>query len=265
MRHILRILLTALPKVALSRAFGLFSRIPLPQLLRTPVYRTYTFLCGANLDEMEGVLADYPSLAAFFQRPLKIGRRPIDSTSEIVWPCDGKVLTAGPITGGRIEQIKGVTYGLDELLVDQALADIFTDGTQATIYLAPSDYHRVHAPFRAELIDRIHLPGTLFPTNPPAVNSIERLYPRNERVIHRFRLPDGRDAVLIMVGAFNVGDIQASCTAPCSVNLGDEVGRFGLGSTTILLLPRGTPAIANHAGQTRAQMGAAVPLTGALQ
>jgi len=214
LRHILRILLTALPKVALSRAFGLFARIPLARLLRVPVYRTYTLLCGANLNEMRGALTDYPSLAAFFQRPLRAGLRPIDSTSEVVWPCDGKVLTAGPVTGGRIEQIKGVTYGLDELLIDKALADTFADGTQATIYLAPSDYHRVHAPFRAELIERIHLPGTLFPTNPPAVNCIERLYPRNERVVHRFRLPDGRDAVLIMVGAFNVGDIQPSCQHP---------------------------------------------------
>jgi phosphatidylserine decarboxylase len=238
------------------------ARIPLPGLFRGPVYRTYSLFCGANLDEMRGELRSYPCLAAFFQRPLADGRRVVDAASPVVWPCDGKVVSAGPIQGGRMEQIKGIDYALEDLLADRQLAESFAGGTQATIYLAPGDYHRVHAPFTAELVDRIHVPGTLFPTNPPAVRSIEPLYPRNERVVHRFQLPDGRPAVLVMVGAFNVGDIHPSCPHPCPVLPGDEVGRFGLGSTTILVLPAGAPAIASQARGTTARMGAAVPLQG---
>ena len=236
------------------------ARIRLPAVLRRPVYRVYAFLSGADLDEVHGVLSDYPSLAAFFQRPLATGRRPIDASSPVVWPCDGRIVTAGAIQEGRLEQIKGIDYSLEELLVDPQLATAFAGGTQATIYLAPGDYHRVHAPFRAELVDRIHLPGTLFPTNPPAIRSIAPLYPRNERVVHRFRLPDDRPAALVMVGALNVGDIHQSCSPPCPVEPGQEVGRFGLGSTAILLLPAGSPAIAGSTGGIRVRMGAAVPL-----
>lgn len=259
MRQLIRILLTALPKVALSRVFGVIARTPLPRLFRGPVYRTYSMLCGADLNEMHGELRDYRSLAEFFQRPLRDGQRPI-GTGPVVWPCDGRVTSAGPITQGRIEQVKGIDYSLEELLVDPRLAAAYRGGTQATIYLAPGDYHRVHAPFRARLLERVHLRGTLFPTNPPATHSIKPLYPRNERVVHSFRLEGGPAAALVMVGALNVGDIHPSCPAPCDMQPGDEVGRFGFGSTAILLLPQTAPAISRHARGRVVRMGEPVPL-----
>jgi phosphatidylserine decarboxylase len=259
LRQIIRILLTALPKVALSRVFGFIARTPVPVPLRGLVYRTYALLCGADLREMQGGPGDYRSLAEFFQRPLRDGVRPIDD-GPVIWPCDGRVISAGPITAGRIEQIKGIDYSLEELLVDRELAAAFATGTQATIYLAPGDYHRVHAPFAAELLGRTRVPGTLFPTNPPATHSIRPLYPRNERVVHRFRLEDGGAAALVMVGALNVGDIHPSCPAPCSLRPGEEIARFGLGSTAILLLPRSGPAISEDARGRLARWGGAVPL-----
>ena len=262
MTGIVRFFLTALPKVALSRIFGVFARIPLPRLFRPIVHGAYAMLCGVDRSEVPGTLRDYPTLQAFFQRPVPDGARPVAAGAPVVWPCDGKVLTAGPIEHGRIPQIKGVDYGLDELLGDDGLAAALDGGTQATIYLAPSGYHRVHVPYNAELSGRLHIRGTLFPTNPPAVRSIRGLYPRNERVVHRFRLVDDRPAAVVMVAAFNVGDIQPSCgTTPTKLVAGQELARFGLGSTTVLLLPPGEPAIDPSAQGRFVHMGGAVPLT----
>src|SRR5262245_15158900 len=165
-----RILLTALPKVVLSRLCGRLCSLPLPRWFRPRLYAWFARRYGASLDEMRGSLADFVSLQQFFRRPLREGARPIAPTP-LVWPCDGRIITSGRVANQRIAQVKGQDYALADLLGDAALARSLEGGSQVTIYLAPGDYHRVHAPFGAEIERVTGIRGALFPVHPPAVVS----------------------------------------------------------------------------------------------
>lgn len=248
------LLLTALPKVALSRGTGLLARLPLPRRLRPFCYRCFARIYGADLAEVDGDLAAFGSLQQFFQRPLRAGARPV-AAAPLVWPCDGRVVTAGPIAGDRIPQVKGIDYGLGELLADRALAAALAGGSQATVYLAPGDYHRVHAPFAARVEAVTPIAGTLFPVNPQAVRCIPRLFARNARHVFRCTLADGRAAAVVMVGAFNVGGTIVTAAPGSRLAPGDELGRFGFGSTAVALVAPGGAAFAEVAPGTRVRMG----------
>jgi len=250
-----RLLLTALPKVALSRACGVLCGLPLPRPLRPRLYRWFARRYGADLADVQGDLADFASLQAFFRRPLRAGARSVAATS-LVWPCDGRIVTIGPLTDGRIEQVKGQTYGLADLLGDSGLAAALAGGNQATIYLAPGDYHRVHSPWRAAIESVTYVPGTLFPVNPPAVRCIRDLFARNARFVFRCRLPDGTPAALVMVGAYNVGGTRIT-RRDGTVAPGEEVGQFGFGSTVVALVGPGGPAFAPLPPEQRVRMGGA--------
>ncbi|MCR9243579.1 MAG: archaetidylserine decarboxylase [bacterium] len=249
-------LLTALPKVLLSRLTGLLTSIPLPTPVRGPFYRWFARRYGAELADVEGELTQFRSLQQFFRRALRPGARPV-ATTELVWPCDGRVITAGPLSNGRIEQVKGQTYALAELVGDPELARQLEGGTQTTIYLAPGDYHRVHSPFAATVVGVTPIPGTLFPVNPPAVRCIRDLFARNSRHVFRCELPGGIPAAVIMVGAYNVGGTLVTVTEG-AVRGGDELGQFGFGSTAIVLIGRGGPTIPEIAPETRTRMGEAL-------
>jgi phosphatidylserine decarboxylase len=250
-----RVLLTCLPKVALSRLCGAIAAMPLPRGLRGPVYRTFARRYGADLGEMQGELADFRSLQAFFRRALCGGARAI-ATTPLVWPCDGRIVTTGPIVDGRIEQVKGQTYALADLVGDPALAAALAGGSQATIYLAPGDYHRVHAPFAGTIESVTRLPGTLFPVNPPAVRCIRDLFPRNARHVFRCRLADGTPAAVVMVGAYNVGGTTITQDAG-AVRAGDEIGRFGFGSTVVALVGPGRTTFVPAPPEQVVRMGGA--------
>lgn len=252
-----RVVLTALPKTLLSRATGLLTRIWLPGFLRGAVYRCFSRRYGVNREEMAGELRDYDRLAAFFQRPLKVGARPIDKDADWVWPCDGRVVTTGRIQDGRILQVKGRDYAVEHLLQDRELTEQLQDGHQLTVYLAPGDYHRVHSPFAGEITRVVHLPGKLFPVNPAAVDSIPDLYPRNERVVFQYRLVAGLPAAVVMVSALNVGDTRVS-RGVGPVAAGDEIGRFGFGSTVVVLVPAGGPGCSQLPRETPVRMGQGV-------
>ena len=248
------VLLTLLPKVALSRLVGLAARTPLPTALRAPCYRWFARRYGADLGEVRGELAGFRSLRQFFQRALRDGARPV-AGAPLVWPCDGRIVSSGSIDGAHVAQVKGRDYALADLLGDGDLAQALAGGSQATIYLAPGDYHRVHAPFAA-LVEHVRaIPGTLFPVNPPAVRSIDRLFVRNARHVFRCALADGRAAALVMVAALNVGDTAVTAQPGQRVQAGDELGRFGFGSTVVALVASGTPAFAGLAPETRVRMG----------
>jgi phosphatidylserine decarboxylase len=250
-----RILLTALPKLLLSRSTGLLTRVPLPKFARPLVYGWFARRYGADLSEMEGEPRDYRSMAEFFRRPLRDGQRPI-ADAPIVWPCDGKVITSGAITNGRIPQVKGRDYSVAQLLQDTHLAAQVDGGYQMTIYLAPRDYHRVHSPFDGELLGSKHIPGAFFPVNPGAVDSIPDLFPRNERIVFHYRLPSGDEAAVLMVAALNVGDTLITAdTGP--ISRGAELGQFGFGSTAIVLTPRSGPQISERPRETIVRMGQA--------
>ncbi|MBK8101455.1 MAG: phosphatidylserine decarboxylase [Planctomycetes bacterium] len=249
-----RCLLSLLPKVALSRTTGLLTALPLPRLLRGPFYRWFARRYGADLDQIDGELTSFRSLARFFQRPLRAGARPL-GPGPLVWPCDGRIVTAGPLAGSRIPQVKGNDYELADLLGDRTRAAALADGSQATIYLAPGDYHRVHAPFAARLDAVVALPGTLFPVNPPAVGCIPRLFARNARHVFHCTLTDGLAATVVMVGAFNVGGTRVTATAGQALRPGDELGQFGFGSTVVVVIGRGGAGLAPCLPHQRVLMG----------
>ena len=159
-------------------------------------------------------------------------------------------MSSGALLDTLLEQIKGHEYEVAELLADAEAGARFAGGSHATIYLAPGDYHRVHVPFDAELIGTRHIPGRAFPVNPPAVESVDHLFCRNERVVFDFDCA-GQAAAVVMVAALNVADIHESLSAPASCQRGDELGRFGFGSTTIVLLGPGHLQIGAQARETR--------------
>jgi phosphatidylserine decarboxylase len=250
------LLLSALPKVLLSRATGMVTDIPLPRALRPALYRAFARRYGVDLGEVDGDLADFRTLGEFFRRPLREAARPIDAGAALVWPCDGRIVSSGPIREGRVPQVKGVDYSLSHLLVDGALAERCASGSQTTIYLAPGDYHRVHAPFAGQVLRQWHVPGGLFPVNPPARASVPDLFVRNERVVLECRLDDGRTGAVVMVAALNVGDIRIRPPVPRTVDLGEQLGAFGFGSTVIAVVEKGAAAFPELAPETAVRMGA---------
>lgn len=253
MSAVRRLLLTALPKVLLSRLTGLLCSVPLPRWLRPGVYGWFARRYGAALDEAATPVTDYRSLQAFFRRALRPGARPI-AAAAMVWPCDGRIVTTGTVHHGAITQVKGNDYDLADLLGDRALAAALDGGSQATIYLAPGDYHRVHSPFAGEVEAVSALPGTLFPVNPPAVRCIERLFVRNSRHVFRCRLSTGQPAAVVMVGAYNVGGtIVTRASGP--VSTGEELGQFGFGSTVVVIVGPGAAAFRDLPPEQPVRMG----------
>ena len=201
---------------------------------------------------------DFDTFNYFFVRELHSGARPIDDGEDsIVSPVDGTVSIAGNIRSDSIFQAKGINYSLDDLLAtDLEQARAYIDGTFATIYLAPYNYHRIHAPLDGELVAARYIPGDLFSVNQATVARVNGLFRRNERLVMHFKTARG-PAVLIFVGALNVGSISTPWTGEIrprkhgvvdvldlsrpSLNIkkGDLLGWFNMGSTVILLMPEG--------------------------
>lgn len=226
-----------------------------------------------DLSEADSSSRDsYPSFNAFFTRALKPGARPIDSSANsIACPADGRVNRAGIIDCGQLIQAKGQEYGLLNLLAgDQVLTGEFMDGAYATIYLSPRDYHRVHMPVAGRLREMHFVPGKLFSVSEATTQLVPELFARNERLICIFDTAAGPMAV-ILVGAIFVGsmetiwagEVRGPGNTPTiwryrddqaiSMDKGEELGRFNMGSTVIMLFPRGLA----HWG-AKLQPGAAV-------
>ena len=206
-----------------------------------------------NMDEVDGELGDFPTLAKFFVRPLKPGLRPIDpDPMTIVSPVDGLVASAGTIENGTFLQAPGKPSSIDTLL--GTTEHDFDSGSYVVIYLSPQDYHRVHSPCAGEVSVLRYLPGRFWPVFSAAARRIKDLFARNERLIFQLESPFGT-VVQAMIGAFGVGRISTALhplvtntgtpaathvLAPSpAIEKGTELGRFELGSTVILLLPPG--------------------------
>lgn len=222
------------------------------------------FIRGYEVDMHEAVHEDvkhYANFNAFFTRALKPQARPVDTSADaVVSPVDGTVNQAGEIREGRIFQAKGHDYSAAELLGDEALAAPFMNGEFATLYLAPRDYHRIHMPCDGTLTGMLHVPGRLFSVNGLTARNIPRLFARNERVVCLFETPLGKMA-LVAVGAIFVGSIETVwageitppagsrirrwCYGPgeaageVSLKKGEELGRFNMGSTVVMLTEPG--------------------------
>jgi len=223
-------------------------------LFKNFAIRVYTKLNKVNMDEaiIENKY-DYESLNAFFTRALKPECRPFDPDPN-TWLCpvDGAVSQAGKIKQGRIFQAKGCDYSLVELFGgSEKLASAFINGSFATLYLSPRDYHRIHMPVSGQLKHMVYVPGRLFSVATHTVNSIPRLFARNDRCVCIFETEHGPMA-MILVGAINVSAIETvwhglvtsddknikslSYTKnTVTLQRGEEMGRFNLGSTVIVI------------------------------
>lgn len=219
-------------------------RVPTP--LRRAVYGAYALGTGARPAEAQLPLTAYPSLGAFFVRRLRPGLRPVEDAGDaIISPCDGRVQALDRIDAGSLLQAKGRPYAVRELLAG-AGAELDLEGAWAvTIYLGPSDYHRVHAPLDGVLSEVRWAPGDRHSVSPAVVQRRARVFSINERAVLRLGTPLG-PAFLVMVGALNVGRIrvvgvepESSPTTPIQLARGDELARFEMGSTVVLILPAG--------------------------
>ncbi|MCA0215518.1 MAG: archaetidylserine decarboxylase [Proteobacteria bacterium] len=226
--------------------------------ITTAIIRRFVARYGVNMAEAaDPRIESYASFNEFFTRPLKPGARPL-ADARWVCPVDGAVSQLGRIERDQIFQAKGHHYSTRALLGgDAALAAQFDDGAFATIYLSPKDYHRIHMPCAGRLTRMIYVPGDLFSVNPTTARGVPGLFARNERVVCVFDTPHG-PFVNVLVGATIVGSMATvwhgvvNPPRPGSVRewtyaeqnialaQGDEMGRFLLGSTVVMLWPKGT-------------------------
>lgn len=244
------------PQHLLSRLVGTIADSKTPWV-KNLFIRWFAKKYQINMSEArEEIPSNYPSFNAFFTRELKADARPIDQTElSIVSPADGAISQLGDIEHGRIFQAKGRGYGLSTLLGgDQIRAEQFINGSFATIYLSPRDYHRVHMPVTGTLTHTTYIPGELFSVNQTTAEGVDQLFARNERLVAYFDTEYGPIA-MVLVGAMIVAGIETvwsgqeaprlkkpihtpfnnQCSSPITLEKGEEMGRFKLGSTVILL------------------------------
>jgi phosphatidylserine decarboxylase len=245
------------PKQALTLLAGDFASARLGRLT-TAVIRWFVARYRVNMAEAANPdPAAYATFNEFFTRALALGARPL-ADAELVCPVDGAISQFGPISGDAILQAKGHTYTVQALVGGDAnLARPFLDGHFATLYLSPKDYHRIHMPCAGRLVRMVHVPGELFSVNPTTARGVPGLFARNERVVCVFEGERG-PWVLVLVGATIVGsmatvwhgvvnpprpgtlrDWRYAGEQGIELKQGDEMGRFLLGSTVVLLFPSG--------------------------
>ena len=253
-----------LPQHLLSRLMFRFARIQAPWIKNSfTLWFVSKYRVNMNEAELEDISA-YEHFNDFFTRSLKDGLRPI-SDSKIISPVDGVVSQCGSIDESKIIQAKGKSYSVSALLSDKSRNDSYA--SFATIYLSPKDYHRIHMPCDGTLKSMKYIPGNLFSVNQNTVNSIDRVFSRNERLISYFETDFGEIAI-VMVGAIFVGSMQTlwegQITPPYTKSVktfeyknrqiklskGDELGRFNMGSTVILLLPCDSPSLNIELGES---------------
>ena len=239
------------PQQKISKAAGRLAASRHPWVKRAFI-RSFAKAYDVSLDEYERQsLNAYESFNDFFTRELQDDARAIDTTiNGIVSPADGMISQLGQINDQKLLQAKGRDYDIGQLLADSSDGDYFADGSFATVYLAPSNYHRVHMPFDGTLTKTRYVPGTLFSVNNTTAANVPDLFARNERLVCLFDTAYGKAAV-VMVGAMIVAGIETVATGKISrtddiqeadhdmsFKKGAELGRFYLGSTAIVVLPK---------------------------
>jgi phosphatidylserine decarboxylase len=245
-----------LPKQLLTTLAGRFASAR-AGTVTTSVIRWFVGQYGVDMTEAANPdIASYATFNDFFTRPLKAGARPIAAV-DLVCPIDGAISQCGPIEGDRVFQAKGHAYSTVALVGgDATLAKSFDGGQFATLYLSPKDYHRIHMPCDGRLVRMLHVPGALFSVNPTTARGVPGLFARNERVVCVFEGAHG-PFVMVLVGATIVGSMATvwhgtvNATRPGTVRdwryddreivlrQGEEMGRFLLGSTVVLLFDEG--------------------------
>jgi phosphatidylserine decarboxylase len=264
-----------IPKHLLSSGMHWFMQVETPWIKNNTI-KLLTKLYGIDISEAANEdITSYRHFNAFFTRALKPESRPIDPM-ENAWvsPVDGVVSQSTHINGNQIIQAKCHPYTVEALVGgDISYAKTFEDGEAAVIYLSPKDYHRIHIPDAGKLLSMTYIPGDLFAVNPATVRNVEGLFARNERLVIRFENEQG-PFCLIMVGAIFVGSMQTVwqgkitpeyqptiqhwdySEANLTFNKADEIGRFNMGSTVVLLTPENQlPELGQIVAGTPIKMG----------
>jgi len=255
--------LRLLPKNALSRVFGNFSRAKIP-LFSSLSAKWFAKRYKINLEESEVPAGGFANIHELFTRKLKSDARIIEDNAEVVCPVDGILTAFGMLTGKpEYMQAKGKYYRLKNLLRNKELAQKFIGGIWATIYLSPHNYHRIHSPVSGSVTAAYYCPGTLWPVNAGSVERVEGLFSINERLITQINTYDGGELLLVKIGATNVGRIAVDYKKDWFTNSmppiasrnalftkwepeqqiyaytkGQEIARFEMGSTVILVCNR---------------------------
>ncbi len=244
-----------LPKQALTALAGKFAGAEAGGLT-TRFIRWFVGRYGVNMNEAaEPDIAAYKTFNEFFTRPLKAGARPL-AEADFLCPVDGAISQFGAIERDQIFQAKGHRYSTTALVGgDRELAARFENGSFATLYLSPRDYHRIHMPCDGRLTRMIYVPGALFSVNPTTARGVPGLFARNERVVCAFETARG-PFVLTLVGATIVGSMATVWHGVINpprpgvlrewryddqnvvLKKGEEMGRFLLGSTVVMLFPK---------------------------
>ena len=271
-----------LPKRALTMLMGRLAALE-GGAATTAVIRWFIRRYGVNMSEAANPdVTAYASFNEFFTRPLREDARPL-APADFVCPVDGAISQCGPLDGERLVQAKGHDYTATALLGgNRELAAQFREGSFATLYLSPRDYHRIHMPCTGRLRSMVHVPGDLFSVNPLTARAVPGLFARNERVVCVFDSEHGPFA-LVLVGATIVGSMAtvwhgvvnpprpgvvrewSYANGEVTLERGAEMGRFLLGSTVVMLFPRDALVLASdwEAGRPVRMgeaMGHAVPV-----
>ncbi|WP_412480606.1 archaetidylserine decarboxylase [Azonexus sp. IMCC34839] len=262
-----------IPKQALTALAGKLASAE-AGALTTSVIRWFVGRYNVNMAEAANPdIASYKSFNEFFTRPLADGARPL-AEADFLCPVDGAISQFGAIERDQIFQAKGHSYSTTALVGgDRKLAEQFENGSFATLYLSPRDYHRIHMPCAGKLTRMIYVPGALFSVNPTTARGVPGLFARNERVVCVFESEFG-PFVLTLVGATIVGSMAtvwhgtvnpprpgvvrewrydtSNGTAAVHLQKGQEMGRFLLGSTVVMLFPKNSLAFNPEWSPTRA-------------
>ncbi|MEC7161217.1 MAG: archaetidylserine decarboxylase, partial [Pseudomonadota bacterium] len=245
-----------LPKRGLTQFAGRVARAQGGRAT-TRLIRWFVGKYGVDMSEAENPdIASYASFNDFFGRPLKPGVRPL-ADADFISPVDGAISQFGAIDDHHILQAKGHRFTTTQLLAgDAALADRFRHGSFANLYLSPKDYHRLHMPCAGRLQRMIYVPGALFSVNPTTARGVPGLFARNERVVCVFDSETHGRFVMVLVGATIVGSMATTwhgvvnprrtgviaeweyADRPIALEQGEEMGRFLLGSTVIMLFEK---------------------------
>lgn len=246
------LLTNRVPRIALTRLMGRFSRIRSPWLTRLSIA---LWRCFTELDLSDAKRQRFDSLHDCFTRELVPGARPVDARAEILAsPCDAIVGACGVVERGQVFQAKGMPYTMAELFGPTQDPSAFEGGRYVTLRLTSAMYHRFHAPHDLAVEHVTYLSGDTWNVNPIALARIERLFCRNERAVIRARLANGSQIALVPVAAILVASIRLHWLdvllhlrrrgpneMPCEAQLakGQEMGWFEHGSTIIVFVPPG--------------------------
>lgn len=267
-------LVERVPQGVVSRAWGWLARRRRPRIAVEVLKRVFVSAAGIDMGEARDRIGSYSTLESLFVRELRPGARRVDPDPEaLISPVDGRVGMCGTVEDGTLLQVKGRQYQLARLLGDEQQAKRFDGGDYATIYLSPRDYHRIHAPVSGQVAEAALIPGALMPVFQEALDSIDELLARNERLITYIDSPDAGRVAVIKVGATMVGRITAAYDPEIQTNVsgqtrrrldydpprlvqkGAELGAFEMGSTVVLVTEAGRVRLDGLEAGGRVRMG----------